>query len=165
MDAHVVEELYLRFGGLVYRRCLRMLKDPCEAENAVQEVFLRIIRTLEKGTKVEAMRNYLFRTATNYCLNRLRSQKRRPPHVPIHTPLPEGRPGPEQQLSTLSVLEECMARLDGDKRLVVYLYFGEGMTQEEVAEIAGLSRRTVGKVLRSFRKRVQGSEKKGRSVQ
>lgn len=150
MDAARVEALYVEYGPMVYRRCLRILGNIHEAEEAVQEVFLRILRKLASAGEVEALRNYMFRISTNYCLNRVRDRRKFLRHLePEHLP-PEWRPTPEEHSIVVEELAAQFARLPEERRSIVYLHFGEGMSQEEVAEVVGLSRRTVGKVLRTF---------------
>ena len=43
-------ELYRTYGPVVYRRCLRILKDPEAAKDATQEVFMKLIRDMSKLT-------------------------------------------------------------------------------------------------------------------
>ena len=45
-----VDELYRRFGPAIFRRCLKLLRDPAEAEDATQEVFVRVFRSLDRFT-------------------------------------------------------------------------------------------------------------------
>ena len=150
MDAARIEELYLEYGPMVYRRCLRILGNVHEAEEALQEVFLRILRKLASSGEVEALRNYMFRISTNYCLNRLRDGKKYLRHLDLEHLPPYGGPTPEEQSIVADELEAQFSRLPENRRNIVYLHLGEGLSQEEVAEIVGLSRRTVGKVLRGF---------------
>jgi RNA polymerase sigma-70 factor (ECF subfamily) len=42
-------ELYRKFGPAIYSRCRRRLKDDAAAENATQEVFLRVLKHLESA--------------------------------------------------------------------------------------------------------------------
>ncbi len=86
MDRDRVEILYRTHGGLVYRRALRMLGDPDAAEAAVQEVFVRVLRRLDRYREEERVQHWLFRITTNYCLDQRRIRARRP----IHVDLPAG---------------------------------------------------------------------------
>jgi RNA polymerase sigma-70 factor, ECF subfamily len=69
-----IEDYYTRFGPMVYRRCLFLLKDEDKAYDALQEVFIRLIKNRERliGKYPSSL---LFRIATNICLNILESDK------------------------------------------------------------------------------------------
>jgi RNA polymerase sigma-70 factor, ECF subfamily len=93
--------------------CYRMLASPFEAEDAVQETFLRAWRGLERFEGRAAFRSWLYRIATNVCLDMLNGRERRArpmdlgparepvasnlhtPEVPWIEPLPDGRGVPE----------------------------------------------------------------------
>jgi len=149
MDQKKVEELYRQYGGPVYRRCIRILGSEDEAEAAVQEVFLRFMRRVAKIDDVEKAANYLFRVSTNYCLTRLRDRGRAPGFSELREDATDGA-SIEDRVSAARAVRECLSRLTGRKRMVVYLYFAEGMTQAEVARACDLSSRHVGRIIRRF---------------
>src|SRR5690349_12494423 len=68
---------YQQYGPMVHRRCRALLKDDEEAREAMQDVFVEVLRRGE-GLVVDAPSSFLYRTATNVCLNRLRSKRRKP---------------------------------------------------------------------------------------
>ena len=160
-DNSRIEELYREFGGAVYRRCLRMLGNSAEAEGAMQEVFLRMLPKLDTLQDGDKAANYLFRVSTNFCLNRLRTQRRRLRTVELDEHIADPVSNPEDVVVNRRLLADCLAGLTRRPRLVVYLHLLEGLTQAEVAEAAGLSRQHVGRIIRAFRRRVlQGGENK-----
>src|SRR5919201_1363192 len=57
--------------------CYRMLASPFEAEDAVQEAFIRAWRAIEKFEGRAALRSWLYRIATNVCLDMLQGRERR----------------------------------------------------------------------------------------
>src|ERR1700745_3818380 len=82
VEASIVtrEELEARVNG--YRReltayCYRMLASPCEAEDAVQETFIRAWRGIDRFEGRAALRSWLYRIATNVCLDMLSGKERR----------------------------------------------------------------------------------------
>jgi len=62
---------------VIYARCRRLLGDGSAAEDATQETFMRVHRHLDKADSREALA-WIYRIATNYCLNEIRDRKRRP---------------------------------------------------------------------------------------
>lgn len=77
-DPQAFEWLINAYQGGVYRLCYRMLNDRSDAEDVVQETFIAAWRSLPKLTVPQAFIPWLYRTATNKCLDDLRRRKRRP---------------------------------------------------------------------------------------
>src|SRR5688572_27068584 len=77
--------LYRAYGPLIYARCRRLLGDAAAAEDATQETFMRVHRHLDKADAQTALA-WIYRIATNYCLNEIRNRKRRPE---LHDEVPE----------------------------------------------------------------------------
>jgi RNA polymerase sigma-70 factor (ECF subfamily) len=93
--------------------CYRMLASPFEAEDAVQETFLRAWRGIDRFEGRAALRSWLYRIATNVCLDMLNGRERRAtpmdlgparepvasnlatPEIPWIEPIPDGRGVPE----------------------------------------------------------------------
>src|SRR3954469_16401985 len=72
------DELYEGFGATIYARCRQMLRDPTAAQDATQEVFLKVHRALDRLRGSREAFTWLYRTATNHCLNELRNGRQRP---------------------------------------------------------------------------------------
>jgi RNA polymerase sigma-70 factor (ECF subfamily) len=68
-------ELVMRHSSKVYSLCLRMLKDPLEAEDVTQETFLRAYRALDTYNSNYSFRNWLLKIASNLCIDRVRQRK------------------------------------------------------------------------------------------
>jgi len=156
-----VEDLYGQYGGLVYRRCLRILGSSEEAESAVQEVFLRVMKKLRKQEAVGNARNYLFRVSTNYCLNRLRNRRRLPPFVGLEAVPISGGQDPETHTVHALLLEQILRTMRRKQRLAVYLHFCEGFTQSEVASTLEVSRQSVNKMISRARRKLDTAAEVG----
>jgi RNA polymerase sigma-70 factor (ECF subfamily) len=72
-----IEELYETYGPMVLRRCSRLLREEGKALDAMHDVFVEILRRRE-SLHARAPASLLLRTATHVCLNRLRTERRRP---------------------------------------------------------------------------------------
>ncbi len=111
----------------LYRAALSILGDPHEAEDAVQDAF---VKYLEKApADLDAPAAWLMRVLVNGCKSRLRLHWRRVVELPDTLPAP----GPEE----LEELEELYALPPAD-RLLIHLYYYEGYSTEETAKIAGM---------------------------
>ena len=72
-----VDSLYRTHGPMVLRRCRRLLRDEAKAVDAMQDVFVEILRRKDTLDN-RAPAGLLLTTATNLCLNKLRTMRRKP---------------------------------------------------------------------------------------
>jgi RNA polymerase sigma-70 factor (ECF subfamily) len=75
-DREAFTLLYRGYSGFVHRICLRMLRDPAEAEDAAQDVFVRVFLKINTFRGESAFSSWLYRLTTNVALMRLRKNKR-----------------------------------------------------------------------------------------
>src|SRR5262249_2483041 len=75
MGSDRLADLYRAYGPTIYARCRRLLGDDAAAEDATQETFMRVQRHLEKAPDSREALAWIYRIATNYCLNELRDSK------------------------------------------------------------------------------------------
>ena len=135
MDPNRLESLIQIHQNTLYRAALAILGDAHEAEDAVQDAFLRC---LEKGPEFESPAHekaWLLRVTVNGCKSRLRSPWRR-----RTAPLLDSYPasGPEEQS-----LMEAIGSLPARDRAVLHLYYYEGYQTAEIAEMTGWREGTV----------------------
>ncbi len=147
MDRDDIARLYRELGPLVHRRCLRLLRHPENARDATQEVFVRALRHAPELRWDRGCLPWLYRVATRLCLNRLRD--RRPEDSEGLERLAAGGPatGPEDWLEARRVVLGLLGQLAEDAAQIAVHAWMDGMTQEEIAGVMGLSRKTVGKKL------------------
>ena len=141
-------QLYGTYGAVVYARCRHMLREAAAAEDITQETFLRVHRHMGAIPEGDAVLPWLYRIATNLCLNALRDGRARP--VLLDTP-PE-RPGasPDELLSNRDLVAQLVTRVSPKVQITAWLFHIDGMRQEEIAEVLGISRRSVAKRLAQF---------------
>ena len=72
-------ELYRTFGPAVYRRCLKLLRDKDAAQDATQEVFVKLLKDMERFEQIETALPWLYRVVRNGALaaNRTAARRRR----------------------------------------------------------------------------------------
>jgi len=156
-----VADLYTKFGPAIYCRCRRILKDTAAAEDATQEVFIRVARHLEGTPDSAEALAWIHRIAINYCLNEIRGRKRR---TRIATALPAATVGHggEDSVANRDLVRRIIRRTPARLSESAYLYHVGGLSHEEVAGLMGHSRRTVinhiaefGRRARKFLRRAQ----------
>jgi RNA polymerase sigma-70 factor (ECF subfamily) len=69
------QEIYQRYGSVVYRRARRLLGDEQAAKDACHEVFLRLFRSLPDLNRASPL-TWLYKVTTNHCLNVIRDEER-----------------------------------------------------------------------------------------
>jgi len=145
-----VEALSQRYGPMVLRRCRQLLRDEDAAMDASQDVFVRL---LERRERLEARypSSFLYRIATNVCLNRIRDQKRRPTTDDdvLLTIASAETPGAREE--AMVMLDRLFGRHPVSSRTIALLHHLDGLTLEQVAEVVGLSVSGVRKRLRGLR--------------
>jgi RNA polymerase sigma-70 factor (ECF subfamily) len=157
-----LEQIYAAHGRPIFTHCLRLLGDAASAEDATQEVFLRVRRHSGRAPESDEMRPWLFRIATNHCLNELRSRGVRARTPPQLTGLVTSNL--EDSLAAQNDARRFLERLPPRARAIAWLTYVDGMLQHEVAETLGVSRRTVVNYLSQVRTRLQQSSRGGLAI-
>jgi RNA polymerase sigma-70 factor (ECF subfamily) len=155
-DRAAFRELVQATHGNVYRLALRLGCTPTEAEDVVQESFVRAWQSLATVRDPEAVVGWLFRVARNLALDRRRSASRRrirsldapvgESDVPLVEQLPNPEAGPEQRVDTAEVSAKVRTALAGLKekhRVILRLREIDGLSYEEIAETLGIALGTV----------------------
>ena len=170
-DLGAFEELYRTHAGRLYSVALRLVGNPADAEDLLQEIFLAAHRKLDTFRGESSLGTWLYRLATNLCLDHLRSRTGRSRHV---TDSIDDEPGLfdvatsslAEQTVTKMDLERALARLPEGCRSAFVLHDVEGLEHREVAEILGVAEGTsksqVHKARLKLRKMLGSQEKERR---
>jgi RNA polymerase sigma-70 factor (ECF subfamily) len=123
-----------------------LVRDPGEAEELTQEVFLRAHRRRDSLRDPDALLPWLYAIATRVCLDRLRQRAARPSADGELDPdtLPSGdRDAAPELRAAQGEMSECVqghvAELGDRYRAVLLLHDGQGLTLNEIAELLGIS--------------------------
>lgn len=124
-----LEELVTTYENTLLRAALAILKDVPEAEDAVQDTFLRYLEKRPEFRDGEHEKAWLLKVTANGCKSRLRAKKRRPAQE-----LRDVYPAKDEGSGEL--LEAVLA-LPANQRTAVHLHYYEGYTTDEIARILG----------------------------
>lgn len=150
--------LVQRYSGALFNQAYRMLNDAYEAEDAVQEVFLRAYRRLESFDPERRFVTWLLTIGSNYCIDRLR--RRRMNWLTLDDVafwLPSGEAGPEGQAllnERRMAVQRALQRLPESYRGVTVLRYWHDLSYLEIAEALGLTESTVKTRLHRARKMI-----------
>jgi RNA polymerase sigma-70 factor (ECF subfamily) len=142
--------LYRKYAPAIYAHCRRMLQSQAAARDATQEAFVRVLTRGPLFPNDEDALRYLYRVSTNVCLNQIREVK-------VHTRAAASlrlRPTSSGSMErrhvdrdfVIAVLDRC-----GEAGAsVAVMHYVDGMSQVEIAESLGITRRTVFNRLRKI---------------
>lgn len=149
IDSQTVAQMYRDYGAVVYRRALRLLANAQDAEEATQEVFVRVMRTEAGYAGKGELIGWLYRITTHYCLNRIRDKRRRQDLFQLHV-----APTLSSSMSTapadMVMMRWLLANADERQAQAAIYVHVDGMSYEEAAPLLGVSKRTVGNLLERF---------------
>jgi RNA polymerase sigma-70 factor (ECF subfamily) len=143
-DSDAFELVYRAYGAEVYAVCLRMVGDSVEAQELVQDVFVRAWERRESFRGESAFGTWLHRLAINIVLERFRSDKRRDLRVTLQSDLTElGAQAAVHSSDDQLDIENSLARLPTGARVAFVLHHVEGYSYEEIAELTHLAAGTI----------------------
>ena len=155
-DERAFRELVETHRDRVFNITYRMLGDRAEAEDVAQEVFISVFKTIDSFREQAKFSTWLYRVTVNHCKNRIKYLARRHDRdrdeldetshetngaagVPRHVQPDRALEGAQLEV----LLQEAIAHLDDDQRVVVVLRDVEDLSIEEICEITGLPDGTV----------------------
>jgi len=154
-DVEAFNQLVRLYEGRVYNLCYRMLGDADAAADVAQDTFISAYRNLGKF-RGGLFRSWLLRIASNACLDALRARKRRPT-VSLGAKRDDDDEGTGLDVPDLgealdetamrrelgAAIQQGLAQLPEDQRIVIVLSDVQGMAYEEIAQITNTNLGTV----------------------
>lgn len=161
-DLTVFRVLVKRYQVRIFSQAYRTLGNPEEAEEVVQDTFVKVHQNLEKYRQQSNFSSWIFRITHNLCMDALRVRQRRKDMSAVSfdpqsalvdeegdkslNQFPDLKPGPSQQLDQIEqykVIEDSLLSLPETQKSVVVLHDIQGFSYQEIAEIVGTSIGTV----------------------
>jgi RNA polymerase sigma-70 factor (ECF subfamily) len=146
-EIEALRAVYERHGGRVQSLCRRLLGRRVEAEDAAQDVFLKLFERVRSFDGRARFATWLHRLTVNHCLSRLeRERLRSTSSLPESDDLVARTSAPHEDLGRRerrAELEWLLARLSGDHRAVLVLRELEGRSYREIADVLAVPTGTV----------------------
>ena len=154
-DSQAFEWIVRRYRPGLYKLVLRMVKNPQEAEDIVQETFIKAFNALPSFSEEYAFSTWLYKIAINHCIDHFRKKKL--PTLSLDKPIDakEGeikREFPDRGLTPEGavlrrerhrLVQEAIQKLPEHYRTVIILRHQEERSYEEIAQILGIPLGTV----------------------
>lgn len=169
-DESAFEQIMTLYADRLYNYILRMVGNPADAEDLLQEVFLRAYQGLPSFDGRASLGTWLYRIATNLCIDHQRRRARRVQTISYSNwEDEEGEPGewdfPDTQMPTpmdaalnrelQQVVEQAIAQLSPKLKTVLLLYDVEELSYEEIARVLNIPIGTVKSRLNHARGQIQ----------
>lgn len=144
-SSHAAQELFRQHGAAVYGFAVALLRHHQDAEDVVQETFLKLFRHLDAGGGTENLRGWLFTVAAHALRDRQRRRLRWVPWGPAHERT-VGPPALPDEDGRTRRLREALQRLPQRDRLLLALR-AQGLSYRDIAAAAGIRAASVGRLL------------------
>jgi len=143
-------DIYNRHAKTVYRICFIYLKNVSDTEDAVQNIFIKLINYEKNFSDCEHEKAWLIVTAQNHCKNLLKHWWRKK-RIEIEN-VPET--SYTQELPFNNILKDVLS-LPHKYKIVLYLFYYEGYKTREIAKMLNIKESTVRSRLRVGRKQLK----------
>jgi RNA polymerase sigma-70 factor (ECF subfamily) len=163
-DSDAFEEIFRIYYTRIYNYAYRLVGNAQDAEELTQESFLKAYRALQRGRQPANLVAWLYRIASNTCLDALRRHRliHWQPLESVLTVLNIGGRNPEEQVlrseqqdEQRARIEHVLAQLSPRYRMYLILREREGFSYQEIAAITGDSADTVKVTLYRARERAR----------
>jgi RNA polymerase sigma-70 factor, ECF subfamily len=148
-DEETLAALVSQYAGTLYRVAFSVLRNPSDAEDAVQEAFLRVLRHRDTLAEVRDQRVWLIRIVWNIVLDRKRRAKTRPETDDVDEltrVLPSDGLSAEAHAAAAqhhAHVLSCVEKLPAKERQVLMLSAFEELTSVEIASVLGITESSV----------------------
>ena len=144
------------YGDMILRLCYTYMKNMPDAEDAAQDVFLKLVEQLPEFNNAEHEKAWILRVTINVCKNKLRffRIRRGEPIEDMNIPVYD------KHNEDTAVLDAVMSLPEKD-RTIIHLYYYEGYSTPEISRITGRKESSVRSDLHRARTRLKSILKEG----
>ena len=146
-DRSAFRQLYERTSAKLFGVTLRILKDRTEAEEAIQEVYVKIWQRADRFVAGPTSPiSWLVAVARNHCLDILRARRPASDDLDVALEIPDSNPSPEsvaQNNQERAAIDRCLATLEPDRAEAVRGAYLDGYSYDELASRYGVPLNTM----------------------
>ena len=138
-DPSALDDIWSHYGKALYRFLVSRLCSPTEADDVMQELFIKIADRRRAVSTAKNLNAYLFRMARNEAVTHIRKHRKRQ-----EVPLPEFglyTKDTNEEVDTARI-EQALGKINDEQREVVMLKFFESLTFEQIADALSISPNT-----------------------
>jgi RNA polymerase sigma factor (sigma-70 family) len=163
-NMEVLAVLFQRYMDLLYGVCLKYLKQPETAKDAVMQIFEELVAKLPKH-EVDNFKSWLYTLAKNYCLMQLRTPKNlKTTEFKVDSMQLEEEAhlnGIQLKEENLQKLERCLQTLTTEQKRAVELFYLQNKCYKEIADVTGIEWNKVRSFIQNGRRNLKICMEKG----
>jgi RNA polymerase sigma-70 factor, ECF subfamily len=152
LDRAAIRALYSQYAPVVFRRARFILGRDADAWDVVQEVFTRMLTDGASFRGDARPMTWVYRITTNLSLNVLRTRRLREPVLAVVSDEPAST---TDAVEARQYVQKWLSHLTEREAEVAALLYVDGLTQQEVADVLGLSRKTIVREVEALRERLR----------
>lgn len=152
------DELYKRYSNKVYFKCYSLLGDYGQAEDATQDVFLKIILNLSRFSQKSKFSTWIYSITYNHCIDQMRRLKKNKLIFSEDGEYPETIEEDDGNLTTeanLVALQATLDVIDEADRTILIMKYQDNLMVKEIADILSLSESAVKMRLKRAKEKFQ----------
>ncbi|KWX87221.1 RNA polymerase subunit sigma [Paenibacillus riograndensis] len=150
-DREAFATIIRAFERQIYTYCYYILKSREEAEDAVQDIFVKVYRELERYRKVESFSAWLYKVACHHCLDQIRKRKRRSRLLSLYK---EQHPKAYSEPNGEGPVQLLMDSLSAEESNLLILKVVEQYSFEEIGQIMDCNPAVLRKKFERLRKKL-----------
>lgn len=157
--AHIIN----KYKNPLYATILRMTKNPQDAQDFVQEAFIKVYHKLDKYDNKGSFFSWMYRVAINHCMDELRKKRYKITQVEINEEKVVDSNHPEiifLKKEKNRQLEKLISSLPEEERMIILLRYANELSYHEISEIVGLPLSNVRNKLHRAKKKMRESVKR-----
>lgn len=149
-----------KYKNQLFATVLRMTKNPEDAQDLVQEAFIKVYEQLNKYDFKGSFSSWLYRVTINHCLDELRKKRYQVEHITFNEKGIDSSEENEPEIVFLKKeksrqLEKLIASLPEDERMIILLRYANERSYEEISELLHIPLSTVRNKLHRAKKKLR----------
>lgn len=153
------DELYKRYSNKIYYKCYSLLGDYVSAEDATQDIFLKLILNLSKFSQKSKFSTWIYSITYNYCVDEIRRLKKNKMIFDEEgqnlTEIADEEDDPLTSEANLVAMQATFDVIDEADRTILLMKYQDNMMVKEIAEILNLSESAVKMRLKRAKEKFQ----------
>lgn len=157
-QGELYEEIIKRYKNNIYSLCMRMVRNSEDAKDLAQDTFIKAYQNLEKYNPEYKFSTWIFKVASNLCIDHLRKTKTQNLPYDDKISMPHDTASAENiylHNSNKKQIEKAIQDLPEDYRILIILYHKEGLSYEQMCEMLKLPMSKVKNRLHRARNRLK----------